>query len=134
MEDTLVAPANGTAEAPSTEVIPRARRRRFSVAQKLRILKEADTCKDAQCVGALLRREGIYSAQLSTWRKLHREGKLVGGPKVAAEFAALSAKLDASEKENQRLKKELSKATTIIEVLKKISIGFGINDLSSEGS
>lgn len=63
---------------PDPEVTPKARRRRFSAAYKLRILKEADACTGKGEVGALLRREGLYSSHLSTWRRARDQGELEG--------------------------------------------------------
>jgi transposase-like protein len=54
---------------PDPEVVPVAMRRRFSAQEKLRILEEADQCSEPGEIGALLRREGIYSSYLSRWRR-----------------------------------------------------------------
>ncbi len=67
----------GMPEASATEVIPRARRRRFPVTYKLRILREADECTGSTAVGALLREEGLYSPHLFQRRKQHSEGRLM---------------------------------------------------------
>ena len=61
---------------PDTQVLQRASRRRFTAAYKLRILAEADTCTKQGEIGALLRREGLYSATLASFRKQREEGKL----------------------------------------------------------
>jgi transposase len=61
---------------PDPEVVPTAKRRRFSAKEKLRILEEADTCTEPGEVGALVRREGIYSSYLSRWRKARDRGQL----------------------------------------------------------
>jgi len=62
---------NGKApiHAPDSEVVPRATRRRFSAAYKRRIVAEADMCTGWGAIGALLRREGLYSSHLSNWRR-----------------------------------------------------------------
>ena len=132
MEKDLTSQTNGAIDQPPTEVVPRARRRRFSAAYKLRILQEADACKESKDIGSLLRREGLYASQLSQWRKQRSEGVLVGGQQAATEIATLAAQLEAAEKENQHLKKRLSQAETIIEVQKKISDVFGISNQSDE--
>ena len=63
---------------PDPEVVPKAKRRKFTAEYKLRIVKEADTCTEPGQVGALLRREGLYSSHLSEWRQLRKEGQLPG--------------------------------------------------------
>ena len=61
-----------------TEVVARARRRRFTAAEKLRVLREADRCSRPGELGALLRREGLYSSHLSAWRAARKRGELAG--------------------------------------------------------
>ena len=58
------------------EVVPRAKRRRFSAEYKLRILEEADACGERGQIGSLLRREGLYSSHLTTWRQQREQGQL----------------------------------------------------------
>jgi len=105
------------------EVCEKAVRRRFSAAYKLRILKEAETCKETGQCGALLRREGLYSSNLTTWRRQAEQGTLEAlsprkrGPKVHP----LMKRMEILEKENQQLRHQLKQAETIIEVQKKIS-------------
>ncbi len=71
-----------------TEVVAKARRRRFTAAEKLRVLREADRCSRPGELGALLRREGLYSSHLSAWRSARKRGELAGltsrprGPKA----------------------------------------------------
>ena len=65
---------------PTTEVVAKATRRRFTVEYKRRIVREADACKTPGTVGALLRREGLYSSHLTTWRAARERGKLAGAP------------------------------------------------------
>ena len=104
---------------PEVKVKPE--RRRFTAEYKLRILKEADNCTGPGQIGALLRREGLYSSNLTQWRLQRAEGVLQAltprkrGPKVdplAEENAALRQRVD-------RLEAELKRAETIIEVQKK---------------
>ena len=64
--------------AVETEVVAKARRRRFTAAEKLRVLREADRCSRPGELGALLRREGLYSSHLSAWRAARKRGELVG--------------------------------------------------------
>ena len=63
---------------PDPEVAPRAKRRTYTATYKLRILREADGCNQPGQIGALLRREGLYSSHLSTWRKQRARGELQG--------------------------------------------------------
>lgn len=114
-------------EMPKTEVIAKAKRKQFSAAEKLRILREVDACQGSGEIGALLRREGIYSSYLTTWRRQRERGELDGlapqrrGPKPdpqAAEIARL-------KRENERLQKRLKQAELIIDFQKKAAQLFG---------
>lgn len=71
---------NGTravmADEPDPEVLPKAERRQFSAEYKLRVLAEADRCSEPGQIGALLRREGLYSSHLSKWRQQRERGAL----------------------------------------------------------
>ncbi len=71
---------NGSERAaiPDPEVVPMAERRRFTAEEKLRILEEADACTEPGEIGALVRREGIYSSYLSRWRQARDRGQLTG--------------------------------------------------------
>lgn len=117
---------------PSTdpEVVPKATRRQFSAAEKLRILQEADTCTQPGQIGALLRREGLYSSQLANWRRLRARGQLQAltpqqrGPKAVAD--PLAEELAALRRENARLQAQLTRAETIIDVQKKLSQLLGL--------
>jgi transposase-like protein len=110
-------------EMPNTEVVAKAKRRRFTAADKLRLLREVDACRGSGEIGALLRREGIYSSYLSTWRKQRERGELDGlspqkrGPKPDPQAIEL-AKL---RRENERLQERLKRAELIIEVQKKVA-------------
>src|SRR5205814_5887023 len=66
---------------PAIEVVAKATRRRFTVEYKRKIVREADTCKTPGAVGALLRREGLYSSHLTTWRGARERDQLAGAPK-----------------------------------------------------
>ena len=68
--------ADGNGAGPDPEVADKATRRRFSAEYKRRIVRDADRCTKPGELGALLRRKGVYSSSLSTWRRLYREGKL----------------------------------------------------------
>jgi transposase-like protein len=106
-------------------------RRRFTAEYKLRILHEADRCTASGQLGALLRREGLYSSLLSTWRQQRAEGTLAGlTPKrrgrKANPDAPLIAENERLKRETQRLAAKLRQAETIIEVQKKLSEMLGI--------
>jgi transposase len=105
------------------QVIPKAERRRFSAEYKQRILVEADACTERGQIGALLRREGLYSSHLDKWRKQRQRGVLQAltpqkrGPKPdpqATEIAQL-------RRENEQLRTRLQRAEHIIEVQKKLA-------------
>jgi transposase len=72
---------------PAIEVVAKATRRRFTVEYKRKSVREADACKTPGAVGALLRREGLYSSHLTTWRGARERGDLVGVPRKRAERA-----------------------------------------------
>ena len=123
--DKLDSRQNGKSEeeGTKTEVIAKAKRRQHPAGYKLRILREIDECKGSGEVGALLRREGLYSSLVSKWREQREQGSLTGlsghrrGPKVdpnAAELARL-------QRENKRLKEQLERAELIIDVQKKVA-------------
>jgi transposase len=128
--------AGALAQRPDPEVIPSAKRRVFSKAEKLRILAAADTCTAPGDIGALLRREGIYSSHLATWRKqrqLAGESQLLEakrGPKVDP-GAAQERKVRELENEVARLRDKLAKADLIIDVQKKLSILLGLSTAST---
>jgi transposase len=123
-----------TSSLPDPEVVPRATRRRFSAAYKLRIVEEADKCTEPGAIGALLRREGLYSSQLATWRRQRAEGTLVDKPRgrPAEPLAAENARL---RRENERLRRELEKAQLIMDAQKKLAqvLGLMAND-AAEGN
>ena len=133
----LTSPTNGQDASPSrseaaptsgrdTEVLPRARRRTFPVAYKRRILQEVDRCTQSGQIGALLRREGLYSSHLSKWRQQREQGEL-GTPNRGPSPADPALKeVERLRRENERLRKRLEQAETIIEVQKKLSNLLGI--------
>src|SRR5436190_904046 len=77
---------------PAIEVVAKATRRRFTVEYKRKIVREADGCKTPGAVGALLRREGLYSSHLTTWRAARERGELAG-PAAAPERSGGAASL-----------------------------------------
>jgi len=116
-------------EVPNTEVVAKAKRRHFSAAEKMRILREADACQGTGEIGALLRREGIYSSYLTTWRRQRESRELDGlapkkrGPKPNPEAIEL-AKL---RREYARLQERMRQAELIIDVQKKVARMLGAN-------
>lgn len=120
-----------TASEVDTEVVAKARRRRFSAAEKRRILREADGCTQPGELGALLRREGIYSSHLTSWRRARERGELNGlsprrrGPKPKPADAR-DKKIAALEREIRKLRSKLERAEGLIEVQKKVSELLGI--------
>ncbi len=123
---------------PDPEVTERATRRRFTAEYKLRILREVDACRVHGELGALLRREGLYSSHLTTWRRQRDEMAKAGltarkrGPKAKA----VDPRLKQLERENARLKRRLEKAETIIEFQKKVSelLGISLKSPDSDGN
>ena len=115
---------------PDPEVLEKAQRRQYSAEYKLRILREADATEPGH-VGALLRREGLYSSHLNTWRRQREEGTLSAlspkkhGPKVK-EKNPLARRLAELEAENEQLRRRLQEAQVIIEFQKKVSDVLGI--------
>ena len=125
-------PAAGNGKLiPDPAVAEKPVRRRFTAEYKLRILHEADRSTAPGELGALLRREGLYSSLLSTWRRQRDEGTLAGlTPKrrgrKANPDAPLIAENERLKRETQRLAAKLRQAETIIEVQKKLSEILGI--------
>jgi len=122
-------PKKGSTDNP--EVPEKASRRRFDAGYKLRLLEEADRCTEPGQLGELLRREGLYSSQLSVWRRQRDEGVLQGlTPKRRGRKSQrkdpVALENERLQRENQRLAARLRQAETIIEVQKKVSEMLGI--------
>ena len=124
----------------------KAKRRRFTAEYKRKVLQEADACTESGQIGALLRREGLYSSHLVTWRHARERGELEGlapkkrGPK-AQEPNPLAKELAAERREVARLKAENAKLQIICDVQKKVSQLLGVtlptipeDDESTRGS
>jgi transposase-like protein len=116
---------------PDPEVPEKKPRRKFTAKYKLDILEKADHCTQPGELGALLRKEGLYSSNLTTWRKQKEKGLLEAlSPKKRgrkkAERNPLSQEVARLQRENEKLRGKLKKAETIIEVQKKISEILGI--------
>ena len=109
-------------EGMKTEVVAKAKRRQHPAEYKLRILREVEGCKGKGEVGALLRREGLYSSLVSKWREQHERGSLTGlsrkrrGPKVDVN----AEELIRLQRENKRLQAQLERAELIMDIQKKV--------------
>jgi transposase-like protein len=120
-------PAGAT---PDAEVVAKAERRRFTAEYKRRIVREADRCTKSGEIGALLRREGLYSSHLVTWRATRERGELEGlspkkrGPKVAPPDPQ-QKKIAEQEREIARLTKRAERAEGLVELQKKLATLLG---------
>jgi len=114
---------------PDPEVVAIPKRRRFSSKYKAAIVQEAQRCHEVGQIGALLRREGLYSSQLTLWRRQYQQGALQAlkddrrGRKQTRD--ARDDELDRLRRENARLSKKLSQAETIIDIQKKVAAMLG---------
>jgi transposase len=128
----LVLAPEKTSDRLDPEVPEKTPRRRFTAKYKLDVLKKADACTAPGELGALLRREGLYSSNLTTWRRQRDQGVLNAmSPKKRGrkkiEKNPLAKELANLQRENERLGLKLKKAETIIEFQKKISEMLGIS-------
>ncbi len=120
--------ARGPMEPLNPEVTERAKRRRFTAEYKLGILRKADACKGDGDVGALLRREGLYSSQLAAWRRQRDELAKAGlkarkrGPKAKV----VDPRVKQLERENARLRRRLERVELMLDIQKKASEMLGI--------
>jgi transposase len=124
MESLLIHP-------PDPEVPEKAVRRHFTAEYKLNILRQSEDCREKREIGALLRREGLYSSHLTTWRRQKEAGILSGlKPKQRGRKAnpsrPLQAEVEQLRQENNRLQRRLKRAELIIDIQKKISQMLGI--------
>jgi transposase len=118
-------------QVPDSEVSERPTRRRFTAAYKLRILEDADRCRDSQGIGSLLRREGLYSSHLTTWRRQRQEGSLSAlAPRKRGRRAVQphpdTQRVAQLEREKRRLERRLKQAEALLELQKKVSEILGI--------
>ena len=121
---------NGKEEikVPETEVVVKAKRRQYMAEYKLRILKEIDNCQGNGDIGAILRREGLYSSMLSKWKEQRDNGALDGlsaqkrGPKIDPQATELAL----MKRDNDRLRERLRQAELIIDVQKKVAQLLGV--------
>ena len=115
------------ASRPDPELVERAKRRRFTAEYKMQILLEADSCSGAGEIGALLRREGLYSSHLSVWRQQRDQGALASlertrGRRKAHPLVAENAQL---RQRAERAEADLAKARKVIEVQGNVSALLG---------
>ena len=128
-----------SAVRPDPEVEPKTDRRQFTAAYKRSIVEQAERCQGEGEIGALLRREGLYSSHLSNWRRAKREGTLGGtkarrrGPAAAVDAGA-QREIARLQAQNQRLENELEKAHIIMDVQKKLSALLSMNPSGSTAS
>jgi transposase len=136
------APADLAAPRLDPEVVPKAVRRQHSVEYKLRVLRDAAACSEPGQVGALLRREGLYSSHLWSWRRQQKAGTLVGrrGGRKRKPVDSLDEKIRQLERDKAqlerakaRLEQKLERAETVIEFQKKLSEMLGIDLKEPEG-
>ena len=125
-------PATGNGQPiPDPAVPEKPVRRRFTAEYKLRILREADRCTQPGQLGALLRREGLYSSHLTAWRQQRDKGTLAGltpkrrGRKPNPD-AALVAENERLRRQTERLAEKLRQAEAIMDIQKKLSEILGI--------
>ena len=109
----------GAPVAPDPEVSARHVRRRFTTAYKLAILRRAEACSRHGELGALLRKEGLYSSHLVTWRQQRTTG--LTPKKRGRKAVAVDPEMKRLEQENRRLTTRLKKAEALLEFQKKLS-------------
>jgi transposase len=120
------------------EVTAKAQRRRFTAAFKRRIVQEAAGCSKPGELGALLRREGLYSSHLATWRAAQARGELADlrGRRQGSRGPVPDARTKqilALERENRRLRARAERAEALVEVQKKLAELLGLDLPASDG-
>ncbi len=120
----------------SGEVMEKAQRRRYTREYKQKILIEAEACREPGEVGSLLRREGLYSSALTTWRRQRDRGEVEGKRgKKPTPHEDLIEENKRLRRENHQMSQKLKQAQTIIEIQKKASemMGISLSAPESEG-
>ena len=114
---------------PVIEVVAKATRRRFTVEYKRKIVREAEACKTPGAVGALLRREGLYSSHLTTWRAARERGELAGAPKKRGPVRRVADPRDKRitelGRENTHWRKRAERAEALVELQKQMAALLG---------
>lgn len=134
MEESVILTesSNGKIDLADPEVLEKPLRRRFTAAYKLQIVEAAERCNELGEIGALLRREGLYSSQLSSWRAQRKEGQLQAlrddkrGRKTLIP-PAVQEELEQLRRVNQRLLHQVKQAELIIDIQKKASQLLGVS-------
>ena len=119
---------NGTNGGHDVQVSAQTKRRRFTAEYKLKIVREADACSKPGELGALLRREGLYSSRLVDWRRARDRGELVNAPKRGRKPKAVdpSAKRVAElERKLARAEARAERAEALVELQKKVAALLG---------
>lgn len=123
--------AAAPAPIPDPEVPEKPKRRHFTAEYKRSMVAQAEACRDDGAIGALLRREGLYSSHLTTWRRQKEQGELEAlAPKKRGRKSTANPLADENhrlQKENARLSRRLEQAELIIDVQKKVSALLGIS-------
>jgi transposase len=118
-----------TLDGPEIEVTAKATRRRFTLEYKRRVVREADAYKTPGAVGALLRREGLYSSHLAAWRAARDRGELAGGAKKRGPVPRVvdprEKRIAELERETTRWQKRAERAEALVEVQKKVAALLG---------
>ena len=125
MEDVIM--RNGM--APETEVSAKAQRRTFTAEYKTSIVREADACQKPGEIGALLRREGLYSSHLGKWRHEIQKRKENGSsvPKRGPKADESAKKLIEQAREMEKLRARAERAELVVEIQKKVCSLLGIS-------
>lgn len=114
---------------PAIEVVAKATRRRFTVEYKRAIVREADACRTPGAIGALLRREGLYSSHLTTWRAARERGELVGASKKRGPARRAvdprDRRITELEREGTRWRKRAERAEALVELQKQVAALLG---------
>lgn len=124
-----------SASRPDSEVAAIAKRRQYPAAEKRRILADADRCTKHGEIGALMRREGIYSSHLSTWRRQRAQAERAAlapqkrGPKPDVH----AQQIQQLNRDNTRLRQKLERAELIIEAQKKLCVALGLPTADDRG-
>lgn len=138
---TLEKEKSAEGQRPDPEVSEKPKRRTYSAAYKLKILKAIDRCAKPGEIGALIRREGLYSSVVAGWRRQRERGELAG---LAVKKRGRKAKpkdprdkvIEKQQRKIKRLEQKLQQAETVIDIQKKVSqlLGIPLKSLDEEGS
>jgi len=114
---------------PAIEVMAKATRRRFTTDYKRKLVREADTCTTPGAIGALLRREGLYSSHLTAWRAARERGELAGAPKKRGPARRVvdprDKRIAELERERTRWQKRAERAEALVELQKQVAALLG---------